>query len=158
FMAGCALGFVVEQGKAALGLIRDCVFVAIDPVVERRALRYNRPLVSRNRLGNRLRLQTFLGEDAVEQRLLLWNGPQTLQQLVQWHIHCAGRLNRPERLFLQRGETSVPHEDISPRRIDDCRRAPRELGHAVTNTQRQSVAPTKARTVATRAGLSRAYR
>src|SRR6185312_10856202 len=44
-MAGRALRLAIEQGKAALGFFRYRFLAAFDPGIERRPLRYHRPLI-----------------------------------------------------------------------------------------------------------------
>src|SRR5262249_53772384 len=157
-MAGRTLGLAIEHRKAALGVFGDRLLVSLDPGIEWRALRHDRSFVSRDRLGERANLHALIWEGGLELRLVFGDVDGAIHQLVDRHVHFAGRLNRAERLLFERGEPAIPHEDRTPGRIDDGRRMPAELAHAVADAKRQAVAPAKARAVTARAGLRRAHR
>src|ERR1044071_8595962 len=76
------------------------------------------------------------------------------------HEHSGARVSfsRAGPRLLEGGEPAVPHEDGAPRGVDDGRRVAAELRHAVTDADRQAVAPTEARAVTARAGLRRRHR
>src|SRR3977135_2489350 len=82
----------------------------------------------------------------------------SLHGVLDRHVHPTWRLDRTERLLLKVRKPTIPHEDRSPCGIDDGRRVPTQLRHAVADPDRQSIAPTKAWAVAARTGLRRGDR
>src|SRR6185369_6285156 len=152
-MAGGAKRLAVEDGKAALGFLGDGFLVSFNPGVERRTLGDHGTFVGRDRLGERRGSHPFVGKCRGEQRLVFADGGKPFHQLLERHVHLARGLDRTERLLFEGREPAVPHEDRAPRGIDDGRRMPAELRHAVADADRQPVAPAEARAVTTCAGL-----
>src|SRR5205809_244644 len=84
--------------------------------------------------------------------------PSLVKFQPSWQVHPARRLDGPERLIFEIGLPPVPHEDLAPGAVDDGRRTPTELRHAMADSDRQPVAPAKTRAVAAGAGLRRGHR
>src|ERR1700694_347652 len=144
------IAFGVEHDKTVLCLLRDCLLVTVNPVIERRATGYYRALVDGDRLCNTVWRHCLAGERRLEQRAVSLNGVQLLKQLLDGHVHFNICLHRSKRLRLQRRSTTVPHEDFAKSRVDDCRGAAAEFFHAVSDAGRLTVAPPIGGTVAGR--------
>ena len=84
-----ALSLAVEQRKPAFGVFGNGLLVALDPGVERRAFGHDRPLVSRDGLGERLGLHAFIWKCGGEQRLVFADGGKPVHQLLDGHVHFA---------------------------------------------------------------------
>ena len=67
-MAGKAVASLIEQDEAALGGLRDGVFVAIDPAVERRDAGLECPLKGRDGLGHRVEIDRGARQGRAEHR------------------------------------------------------------------------------------------
>src|SRR6478672_3254858 len=136
-----AIAFGVEHDKTVLGPFRDRLLVTVDPVIEGSATGYHRAFVHRDRLGDALRRHRLAGECSLEQRMVSLDGVQLLEQPLDWHVHFNVCLDRAERLRLQRGRTTVPHEDFAKSCIDDGWGAAAKFFHAVADAGRLTVTP-----------------
>jgi hypothetical protein len=101
---------------------------------------------------DRLGRNRLAGVGALEERAIAGNLGDARDHPIDRHVHLARRLDRSERLRLERVGAAVPEHRLGPREVEDGRRAASERLHPVADRPRQRVTPREPRVVARGAG------
>ena len=138
------LALVLNSDEAALGVVGDRLLVAGDPAVERRLGGDDGALEGGDRLGDVLRGDALAGEGGLSNSVLIAGmALSRSSSIVHRHVHLARRLDRAERLLLERFGAAVPEEDLALGGVDDGGRAAAEPLHQMADAGRLAVRPSR---------------